>query len=302
MFHTDGHRGPRALRALINHEPIVRCMGAHDAITAKILEQAGIESIFLGGFGVSASMLGLPDMNFVHLPMMADAAKRTINAVEVPVIVDGDTGHGDLHNVQQTTEIFEQVGAAGILLEDQDFPKRCGHFSGKRVIPQSEMILKIHAALDVRRNPDMVLIARTDALASEGAHAAIDRAKAYAEAGADLVYVEAPDSEELLESLPERIGHPLVINMLTGGRTPARSIDELRSYGYKLAIYPIETILVSASVIQDLVHELLTVGRLDGLKDRMLSFQSIQDILGLPSILDIRSRMEQRAASWKRPS
>ncbi|MBY0589079.1 oxaloacetate decarboxylase [bacterium] len=300
MFQNDDHNGPRALRALINHEPIVRCMGAHDVITAKILEQAGIESIFLGGFGVSASMLGLPDMNFVHLPMMADAAKRTINAVEVPVIVDGDTGHGDLHNVQQTTEIFEQVGAAGILLEDQDFPKRCGHFSGKRVIPQSEMILKIHAALDVRKNPDMVLIARTDALACEGSHAAIDRAKAYAEAGADLVYVEAPDTVELLESLPERIGYPLVINMLAGGKTPPRSIQQLRSYGYKLAIYPIETILVTASIVQDLVHELLTEGRLDGFKDRMLSFQNIQDILGLPSILDIRSRMEQRAASWKR--
>jgi 2-methylisocitrate lyase-like PEP mutase family enzyme len=275
-------------------------MGAHDVITAKILEQAGIESIFVGGFGVSASMLGLPDMNFVHLPMMADAAKRTINAVKVPVIVDGDTGHGDLHNVQQTTEIFEQVGAAGILLEDQDFPKRCGHFAGKRVIPQSEMILKINAAIDVRRNPDMVLIARTDALACEGAHAAIDRARAYAEAGADLVYVEAPDSEELLETLPERIGHPLVINMLTGGRTPPRSIEQLKSYGYKLAIYPIESILVTARVVQDLVHELLLEGRLDGFKDRMISFEKIQNILGLPSIMELRQRMEQRVHNAKR--
>lgn len=293
MIHAQQVSGPRALRALINHEPIVRCLGAHDVLTAKLIEQAGLECIFIGGFGVSASMLGLPDMNLVHLPLMADAAKRTINAVDIPVIVDGDTGHGDLHNVQQTVETFEQVGAAGILLEDQDFPKRCGHFAGKRVIPMKEMILKIHAALDIRRNSDVVIIARTDALACEGVDQAVERAQAYAEAGADLVYVEAPEKQEVLENLPTWIGHPLVINMLTGGRTPPHGLDDLRSFGYKLVIWPIESLLVSAYIVKKLVQTLLNTGRVDSMRDEMVTFQAIQDLLGLPSIMGLRERMER---------
>lgn len=297
MLRTDHHSGPRKLRALLNHEPVVRCLGAHDVLTAKLIEQAGLESIFVGGFGVSASVLGLPDMNFVHLPTMNDAARRTIQAVDIPVIVDGDTGHGDLHNVQQTVELFEQVGAAGILLEDQAFPKRCGHFAGKQVIPADEMVLKIHAALDVRRNPDVVLIARTDALAVQGVDEAVRRARLYAQAGADLVYVEAPHTEEILAKLPEMVEHPLVVNMLTGGRTPVRHVDELRDYGYKLVIWPIETLLVSAHVVRRLVRTLIEEGRADGHADDMLSFTEIQDILGLPAIMGLRGRMQHRALS-----
>jgi 2-methylisocitrate lyase-like PEP mutase family enzyme len=228
---------------------------------------------------------------------MNDAARRTIQAVDIPVIVDGDTGHGDLHNVQQTVELFEQIGAAGILLEDQAFPKRCGHFAGKQVIPADEMVLKIHAALDVRRNPDVVLIARTDALAVQGVDEAVRRARLYAQAGADLVYVEAPHTEEILARLPEMVEHPLVINMLTGGRTPVRHVDELRDYGYKLVIWPIETLLVSAYVVRKLVRTLINEGRADGHADDMLSFTEIQDILGLPAIMGLRGRMQHRALS-----
>lgn len=295
MYKTDLQSGPRKLRALVNHEPIVRCLGAHDVLTAKLIEEAGLECLFVGGFGVSASMLGLPDMNLVHLPTVTDAARRTINAVDIPVIVDGDTGHGDLHNVQQTVELFEQVGAAGILIEDQAFPKRCGHFAGKQVIPAEEMVLKIQAALDVRRNPDVVLIARTDALAEHGVNEAVRRARLYAQAGADLVYVEAPENEEELKSLPKRVGHPLVVNMLTGGRTPVRSLDELREYGYKLVIWPIETVLMSARIVRKLAKTLIRDGRADGLAEEMLTFEEIQNLLGLPQVLDLRSRMQQRS-------
>lgn len=297
MYKTDLQSGPRKLRALVNHESIVRCLGAHDVLTAKLIEDAGLECIFVGGFGVSASMLGLPDMNLVHLPTMTDAARRTINAVDIPVIVDGDTGHGDLHNVQQTVELFEQIGAAGILLEDQAFPKRCGHFSGKQVIPAEEMALKIKAALDVRRNPDVVLIARTDAVAVYGADEAVRRAKLYAEAGADLVYVEAPDSEDMLANLPKWVGHPLVVNMLTGGRTPVRSLDELREYGYKLVIWPIETVLMSARIVRKLVGTLMRDGRADDLADEMLAFGELQNLLGLPEIMALRQRMQARPAT-----
>lgn len=297
MSRTDYQSGPRKLRALINHEPIVRCLGAHDVLTAKLIEQAGLECIFVGGFGVSASMLGLPDMNLAHLPVMTDAARRTINAVDIPVIVDGDTGHGDLHNVQQTVELFEQIGAAGILIEDQAFPKRCGHFAGKQVIPADEMVLKIHAARDVLRNPEVVLIARTDALAVKGVDEAVRRARLYAEAGADLVYVEAPGNEEVLEKLPGWVEHPIVINMLTGGRTPARSVEELRDYGYKLVIWPIESLLVTARVVQELARVLIREGRADGMKQEMVSFQQIQDLLGLPALMELREKMQQRAAA-----
>lgn len=300
MYNTDHLSGARALRALINHEPIVRCLGAHDVLTAKLAEQEGIESVFIGGFGVSASVLGLPDMNLAHLPMMADAAKRTVNAVEIPVIVDGDTGHGDLHNVQQTVEEFEQVGAAGILLEDQAFPKRCGHFAGKRVIPASEMVLKIEAALDVRRNPDVVLIARTDAMATEGFEESVRRARLYAQAGADLVYVEAPTTRDQVRKLPSLVGSPTVINMLTGGQTPPFSLDELKEFGYKFVIWPIESLLASAHIVRKLVQALMRTGRVDNLVEEMITFEAIQDLLGLPAMMKLRERMEQRVAAGRK--
>src|SRR5690606_18876236 len=171
--------GPRALRALINHEPIVRCLGAHDVLSAKLIEQARLETIFIGGYGCSASMLGVPDMNLISLSNMCDIARRVRHSVKIPMIIDGDTGHGDLHNVYRTVQLFEDIGAAGITFEDQVMPKRCGHFKGKQVIPKQEMVLKIKAALEARENPDLVLIARTDARAVNGLEDAIDRACAY---------------------------------------------------------------------------------------------------------------------------
>ncbi|MGL5096955.1 MAG: isocitrate lyase/PEP mutase family protein, partial [Planctomycetia bacterium] len=234
--------GPKGLRALINHEPIVRCLGAHDVLSAELIEQAGMESIFVGGFGVSASMVGLPDMNLITLTNMTDMARRVTNAVSVPVIVDADTGHGDLHNVQRTFEMLEQAGAAGITLEDQIVPKRCGHFAGKQVISAREMVLKIMAATDVRKNQDVVLIARTDARSMLGFDEAIDRACMYGEAGADVLYVEAPETIEELEAIPKRVPYPVMVNMLTGGRTPMLTVDEVRGMGYRMVLWPIESI------------------------------------------------------------
>ena len=287
--------GTRGLRALIDHEPIVRCLGAHDVLSAKLIELAGIESIFVGGFGVSASMLGLPDMNLLSQTNMTDAARRITRAVGIPVIVDGDTGHGDLHNVQRTVELYEQVGAAGILIEDQTMPKRCGHFEGKRVIPTREMVLKIHAALDARKNPDLVLIARTDALSVHGFDDAIDRACRYGEAGADLVYVEAPRTDEELERIPRLAPFPHLANMLTGGKTPTKSVDELQQLGYKMVLWPIASLLVSAHGIRKLCRTLITAGQVGELTDEMCSFDELQDLLGLPEIMSLRERITKRA-------
>src|SRR5262249_19048453 len=205
------------LRQLLSLPGIITSLGAHDVYTARLIEAAGLETVFLGGFGASASLLGLPDVGFLTLTEMADAVRRMASRVHIPVVADGDTGHGDLHNVLRTVREFEQAGAAGILLEDQVTPKRCGHFQGKQVIPPAEMVLKLRAALDARRDPDFVLVARTDARAVEGIDGAIERANRYAEAGADVCFIEAPESRQELERIPREIRHPLLVNMLTGG-------------------------------------------------------------------------------------
>src|SRR5262247_695936 len=171
----------RQLRQLLQRPGLIRSLGAHDVFTARLIEAAGLETVFVGGFGVSASVLGLPDVGLLTLTEMADAVARMAQRVAIPVVADGDTGHGDLHNVARTVREFERAGAAGILLEDQVTPKRCGHFEGKQLIPAGEMVLKLRAALDARRDPDFVIIARTDARAVEGIDAAIDRACRYAE-------------------------------------------------------------------------------------------------------------------------
>src|SRR5215469_2256259 len=158
----------KRLRQLLNEPGVIRSLGAHDVFTARLIEAAGLETVFLGGFGTSASLLGLPDVGLITLTEMADAVRRMASRVGIPVVADGDTGHGDLHNVVRTVREFESAGAGGILLEDQVTPKRCGHFEGKQVIPVDEMVLKLRAALDARRDPDLVIVARTDARAVEG--------------------------------------------------------------------------------------------------------------------------------------
>src|ERR671935_2719806 len=176
----------KRLRELLRQPQIIRSRGAHDVFPARLIEAAGLETVFIGGFGTSASLLGLPDVGFLTLTEIADAVRRMALRVSIPVVADGDTGHGDLHNVVRTVREFERAGAAGVLLEDQVAPKRCGHFQGKQVIPAAEMVLKFKAALGARRDPDFVLIARTDARAVEGIDAAVARANRYGEARAHV--------------------------------------------------------------------------------------------------------------------
>src|SRR5438874_2241375 len=253
----------RRLRELLNKAGIIRSLGAHDVFTARLIEAAGLETVFIGGFGTSASLLGLPDVGFLTLTEMADAVRRMAQRVAIPVVADGDTGHGDLHNVVRTVREFEKAGAAGILLEDQVMPKRCGHFEGKQVIPIGEMILKLRAALAARRDPDFVIVARTDARAVEGMAAALTRANRYGEAGADVCFIEAPQSRQELEQIPREVRYPLLVNMLTGGATPILPVDELEHLGYKIIVCPIESLLVAGAAVQRLINTLLTRGRVD---------------------------------------
>jgi 2-methylisocitrate lyase-like PEP mutase family enzyme len=278
-------------RELLRRPGVIRSLGAHDVFTARLIEVAGLETVFLGGFGTAASMFGVPDIGLVTLTEMADAVRRMALRVSIPVVADGDTGHGELHNVVRTVREFEQAGAAGVLLEDQVTPKRCGHFEGKQIIPSADMVLKLRAAQQARRNPDFVLIARTDARAIEGIDAAIARANCYAEAGADVCFIEAPQSREELERIPREVSRPLLVNMLTGGVTPILSVEELGQMGYKIVVCPIESLLVTGAAVLALIERLKTTGRVDGTPG-MLAFDEIKRLLGLDDFLGLRERIE----------
>jgi 2,3-dimethylmalate lyase len=284
----------RRLRELLNGPNVIRSLGAHDVFTARLIEAAGLETVFVGGFGTSASMLGLPDVGLLTMTEMADAVRRMANRVSIPVVADGDTGHGDLHNVVRTVREFEAAGAAGVLLEDQVTPKRCGHFEGKAVIPAAEMVLKLRAALDARRDPDFVIVARTDARAVEGVEGAVARANRYAAAGADVCFIEAPQGPQELERIPREVRHPLLVNMLTGGVTPILTVDELERLGYKIVVCPIETLLVAGRAVQRLIDALLTRGRVDLPEEEMMTFAQVKQALGLDEVLGLRDRLEKR--------
>jgi methylisocitrate lyase len=275
-------------RELLARPGIVRSLGAHDVFTALIVEQAGFETVFIGGFGTSASMLGLPDLNFLTMTEMADAVRRMAARVSIPVIADGDTGHGDLHNVQRTVEAFEAAGAAGILLEDQVMPKRCGHFSNKQVIPTEEMVLKIKAAVRARSDSDFAIFARTDARQMNGLDDAVDRVNRCCDAGADIAFIEAPQSRAELEEIPRRVRHTLFVNMLSGGVTPILTVKELEQLGYKIVVCPIESLLVCARAMRELCETWKTTGRVDQLALKAMSFEEVKKLLGVDDFLKLR--------------
>jgi 2-methylisocitrate lyase-like PEP mutase family enzyme len=275
------------LRELLARPGVIRSLGAHDVFTARLVEEAGLETVFLGGFGTSASLLGLPDLGLITLSEMADAVRRMAMRVRIPVVADGDTGHGDLHNVARTVREFEQAGAAGLILEDQVTPKRCGHFEGKQLISAEEMVLKLKVAQEARRDPALVLVARTDARAVEGIDDAIARANLYARAGADVCFVEAPASARELERIPREVPRPLLVNMLTGGVTPILPVEQLGRMGYKIVVCPIESLLVTAAAVRRLIAALAQTGRVDGVEG-MLSFAEVKKVLGLDELLGLR--------------
>jgi methylisocitrate lyase len=256
-------------------------MGAHDVLTARLLEEAGFELVFLGGFSVTASLLGLPDLDFLGMSEMAGVIRRTVRRVSIPVLADADTGYGDLHHVARCVEEFEAAGAAGLLLEDQVFPKRCGHFEGKSVIPAAQMVEKLDVALKSRSDDNLVLVARTDARAVEGIDAAIDRANRYCEAGADIAFVEAPLSREELEEIARRVSYPKLVNMLTFGKTPILNARELEDLGYKIVVAPVETLLVAAKSISRLAQSFLRDGDCQASAHEMVTFDEIKELLGL---------------------
>lgn len=284
--------GPQQLRALLAQPGAIQSLGVHDVFTGLLVEQAGFEMVFVGGFGACASALGLPDLGLMTASEMAQVVERMTARLSIPVVADGDTGHGDLHNVQRTVAMFEAAGAAAIILEDQVTPKRCGHFAGKELISAEEMVLKIRAAVKARRNPDFVIFARTDARQMNGLDDAIERVNRYCRAGADVAFIEAPQSVGELEEIPRRVPYPLFANMLTGGVTPILPAAQLDELGYKFIVYPVETLMVCAHAIKGLCQSLTHEGRADVFAGPTVSFSEVKQILGVEQFLGLRDRLK----------
>jgi len=280
---------PRLRELLTRPEPLV-APGAYDALSARLVEQAGFDVVYMTGFGTTAALTGRPDVGLLTGTEMIDNARRIAAAVDVPVIADADTGYGNAINVVRTVQAYEQAGVAGIHIEDQVMPKKCGHMSGKAVIPADEMVGKIRAAVAARRDPDFLLIARTDAAAVEGLSAAIDRARAYADAGADVLFVEAPTSEDDIARVAEELRGvaPLVFNWAEGGRTPPIPLARIAELGFALVLFPIGTLLAATAGIRRLLASL----RDDGVPavDDLPTFDGFTDLIGLPEIRELEAR------------
>jgi 2-methylisocitrate lyase-like PEP mutase family enzyme len=284
---------PRArLRALLAGPAPVLAPGAYDALSARLVEQAGFGAVYMTGFGTTASLLGRPDVGLLGGEEMIANARRIVAAVDVPVIADADTGYGNAVNVLRTVAGYEQAGVAGIHLEDQVSPKRCGHMGGKAVIDREEMTGKIRAAVAARRDPDMVLIARTDAAAVEGLDSALDRASAYADAGADLLFVEAPTSEDDIGRIAGELRGvaPLVFNWAEGGRTPPIGLDRIADLGFALVLFPIGTVLAAAAGIRAFLETLRADGTPVAALPGLPAFDEFTDLVGLPEVRELERR------------
>lgn len=277
-------------RESLESEGILVAPGAYDAASAKLAEQAGAEVVYMSGSSVSTSVHGYPDVGLTTLTEMTDRARRMVTAVDVPVFADADTGYGNPINVRRTVEEFERAGVAGVHLEDQVFPKKCGHFDGKDVVSTDEMVGKVRAAADARADDDFVVIARTDARAVEGFEAAIERSEAYLAAGADVIFFEAPESVDELEAVADRIDAPLLANMTEGGRTPMLTAAELDELGYDIALFPATGFKAVLKTLQDVYGEIADSGTQQNVLDELVTWEGRNEITGLDEILELERR------------
>jgi 2,3-dimethylmalate lyase len=272
------------LQNYILEDSILVMPGAHDVLTAKIVEQAGFKALTIGGYSASASLLGQPDLSFLTLTEMVDCVHRIVDVVDIPVFTDGDTGHGGVLNVRRTVREIERTGAAGMFIEDQVFPKRCGHMLDKQVIGKEEMIAKVKAAVDARVDDDFVIMARTDALAVNGLEDAIERANLFSQAGADLIFVEAPTTVEQMRAITAQVDAPLLANNIEGGKSPLLSAIELEKIGYNTVVFPVAATYAIAKVVGDLMAEIAATGTTAGFSNRMVSFDEFNHLIGLDSL------------------
>lgn len=270
-----------SLRARLQSGKILVAPGAYDALSARLLEQAGFEAVYRGGYAASAAAFALPDLGITTLTDMVDHLRRMTNAIGVPVIADADTGYGEVPQVVHTVHELEAAGAAAIQFEDQVFPKRCGHMEGKKVIPAEEMVIKLRAALAARRNPETVIIARSDATAVTGLDDAIARSRLYADAGADVIFIDAPTCEDDLRAIAGGgINAVLMVNVSEYGKTPDLGAKRFEELGFGLVIYPSSTLFAAAQSTKELAAQLMADGSTVASVPRMMPFDEINGILG----------------------
>lgn len=277
----------RKLRELLAGDRIVMAPGAYDAWSARMVEAAGFPAVYVTGYGVSASVLGAPDIGLISFAEMVTAVRNVCAATSVPVIADADNGYGGALNVVRTVREYEVAGAAAIQLEDQVMPKRCGHMEGKQLIPRDEMAAKIRAAVYARRDSDTVIIARTDAIAVNGYDDAIDRAVAYREAGADVIFVEALRTREQIENAARLVGAPLMANMVEHGKTPLDTAENLYRMGFRIAIYPVVLLYSATRAMQDVLATLKEREDLAACMDREVDFPTFNGMIGLQGYRDL---------------
>ena len=280
-----------SLRQQLAAGEMVLAPGCYDALGARLVEEAGFRAVYMTGFGSSAARLGRPDVGLMTLSEMVDNAHRIAQAVEIPLIADADTGYGNPVNVVRTVREYEAAGAAAIHLEDQVMPKKCGHIEGKEVIGAGEMAAKVRAAVAARSSPEFLIIARTDARAVEGLPAALERARRYRDAGADVLFVEAPQSEDEIEAIARAFPDvPLLFNYAEGGKTPAVSHERLRSLGFRLVIFPISTLLAATAAMRSVLARIKAAGTPIDVLPSLLPFGEFLDLIGLPEIHDLDRR------------
>jgi carboxyvinyl-carboxyphosphonate phosphorylmutase len=283
--------GPAQLRELLAAGAPILAPGVYDALGARLVEEAGFPAVYMTGFGTAASLLGRPDVGLLTMSEMVDNAHRIARACALPVIADADTGYGNAVNVVRTVHEYEQAGVAAIHLEDQVAPKKCGHMEGKQVIPTDEMLTKVRAAVAARDSDDFVIIARTDAGAVEGLPAAIDRARRYRDAGADVLFVEAATTEAEVETIADELDDvPLLFNWAEGGKTPPLPYDRLRELGFAIVIFPIGTLLVATASIRAALAEVAQAGTPIPIMDRIPRFAEFLDFIGLPEIDELQQQ------------
>ncbi len=288
---TRPRGGAARLRALLDSGQTIVAPGAFDSLSARLVEEAGFPAVYMTGFGTSASLIGRPDVGLLTMTEMAGNAGRIAACVDIPVIADADTGYGNPLNVIRTVGAYEAAGVAGIHIEDQVAPKKCGHLEGKQVIPAEEMAQKIRAAVEARAQPELVIIARTDARAVEGLEQALQRGRMYREAGADVLFIEAltseAEAEEAVRAFP-RV--PLLFNWAEGGKTPPISLDRLRELGYRIVIFPLSTLLAATGAMRRILQEIARAGTPAAAIRELPTFAEFVDFIGLPQVRQAEQR------------
>jgi len=264
--------------------------GAYDCVSAKLVERAGFSVVYMTGYGTSASRLGLPDLGFAGLADMADHARNMAAAVSIALIADADTGYGNALNVRRTVQLYEGAGVAGLHLEDQALPKRCGHLTGKQVVPLEEFAQKIRAAVDARTDPDFLIIARTDAIAVTGFDDALRRAEAAAKAGADILFDEAATTEDQIERIARSFDTPLLFNYAPGGRSPLLPLSRLRALGYALILLPVDTLFVAVKAMREFLAGVKAEDDVLRFADRYIPFPEFNELIGVTEQLALGDR------------